>query len=539
MGKARERHGRGAATWLGVVGALALGTAALAPRERESSFAPAFASITEPELETDLLQLASAPLEGRDSPSAGLERAAQYIEGRLKAAGFKPLEGDSYRRAFTRELPEPVPGECSLRLTLDSGETAFEYGRDFVPLATCSGSVQGELVFLGFGIESEKEHFDEVEGRDLLGKIALIVEGEPRHSKRFDGPELTPDATLWKKLSSLRDAKLAGVLVARRAPEAPAGKKKGAPLLAPAELGFRHTFATWNGEAMTAVPDAVPKDLPPTLEVSLACASALLGDDVEELARRIDRSAQPLARRPKGRTVALASKSRTGRVSIDNVVGRLDGSDPLLAAEFVVVGAHYDHIGVDDRGRIGFGADDNASGTAGMLEVAQALALAKPRRSVIACAFAAEEDGLLGSKAFCDSPGVPREKLVAMINLDMLGRGDTTEVAVLGLTQNPELEKLLERAKRLERTGVRSLVTGQGEELFARSDHYSFHQIGVPVLFFFEGLPIERNPDYHTWRDTVDRLDLEKIAHTARLALNTTWLLANDEERPPAPRESR
>jgi Zn-dependent M28 family amino/carboxypeptidase len=194
---------------------------------------------------------------------------------------------------------------------------------------------------------------------------------------------------------------------------------------------------------------------------------------------------------------------------------------------------------VDDRGRIGFGADDNASGTAAMLEVMQALAVAKPRRSVLACAFAAEEDGLLGSKALCDAPPVPRESIVAMINMDMVGRGDAGEVAVLGLVQNPDLEKVLDRARRLSKTGVKNVIVRQGEELFQRSDHYSFHQIGVPVLFFFEGLPIEKNADYHTWRDTLDQLDFDKIENTARLVFNTAWLLADDEVRPPRPRESR
>ena len=118
----------------------------------------------------------------------------------------------------------------------------------------------------------------------------------------------------------------------------------------------------------------------------------------------------------------------------------------------------------------------------------------------------------------------------------MIGRGDTDEVAVLGVRQNRGFEDLLNRAKRLKSTRVKRIVTGQGEELFQRSDHYSFHQIRVPVMFFFEGLPISRNADYHTWRDTIDKLDIEKMMRTSRLAYNAVWLLATDEERPPAPR---
>src|SRR5690606_10201671 len=111
--------------------------------------------------------------------------------------------------------------------------------------------------------------------------------------------------------------------------------------------------------------------------------------------------------------------------------------------------------------------------------------------------------------------------------LDMIGRGDAREVAVLGTRQNPDLERVLARAEQLARTGVREVVTSGGLDLWSRSDHFSFHKIGVPVLFFFEGLPISRNPDYHTWRDTIERLDLAKIENTARLVYNTAWLLAN------------
>ena len=106
---------------------------------------------------------------------------------------------------------------------------------------------------------------------------------------------------------------------------------------------------------------------------------------------------------------------------------------------------------------------------------------------------------------------------------------------MLGVVQNPGFEKLLERAKKLHQSGVAKIVMRQGEELFARSDHFPFHQIGIPAVFFFEGLPIDKNPDYHTWRDSADKLDFDKMLRTTRLVFATTWLLANDDERPPRP----
>jgi Zn-dependent M28 family amino/carboxypeptidase len=251
----------------------------------------------------------------------------------------------------------------------------------------------------------------------------------------------------------------------------------------------------------------------------------------------MDQNARPNKLSWKGRQVLLRSKCEPAEVELDNVVAWLPGSDAKLAEEVLVIGAHYDHIGVDARGRIGFGADDNASGSAGLVEIAQALAQAHPRRSILACSFSGEEDGLLGSQALAARLPVEKSRIVAMVNMDMIGRGDKDEVAVLGIVQNPALEKVLERARKLAPSGVGKLVLRQGEELFQRSDHYSFHQLGLPVLFFFEGLPIERNPDYHTWRDTIDKLDLEKMRRTSVLVYETAWILANDDERPPRSRE--
>jgi hypothetical protein len=505
------------------------------------------------------------------------------------ATGSRATKG-TYLRPFRRRLPEPDPDGCELGLAVGKdAKKEFQLGHDFVPVAGCDGNASGELVFVGFGIDAKTEHYDDLDGLNVRGKIALIVEGEPRNSKAFEGTVISPAASLWTKLEKLARLGAAGVIAVRRSPEMPEkgtgriGGAKTGPARIPGdkpsdkqasdkpaekspsdktghppasdapkdpdpkpdpksdkekpkpddepELGFRYSWATFNG----AAPDARSKTALPTLEVTSACASALLGEDVAALATKIDKSAHPLHPKHAGRNVTLRSKTRDADVQVDNVAGLIPGTDEKLAGEFVVVGAHYDHIGVDARGRIGYGADDNASGSAGLLEIAEALALAPPRRSVIVCSFAGEEEGLLGSKAFCAHLPVTRERIVAMVNLDMIGRGSAAEVAVLGIVQNPSLEKVLERAKALHPTGVQQIVMRQGEELFQRSDHYSFHEIGVPALFFFEGLPIEKNPDYHTWRDTADLLDLDKMLRTTRLTFNAVWLLANDDTRPPKP----
>ncbi|MBK7877593.1 MAG: M20/M25/M40 family metallo-hydrolase [Planctomycetes bacterium] len=526
-------------------------------------FATGYDSIRATELVHDLRYLASPELEGRDTPSVGLELAARRIVERFDDAGLvpapdselvwrelrgtppagadepappRPADGApapapdtsaraTFLRPWKRELPAP---DAASKLAIANG-APFELGVDFVPVAGQEGAAAGELVFAGFGIDARTEKYSDLDGLKLRGKVALVVAGEPEHPRAFDGPEVSPAAALWRKIDALAQAGSAAVLVVRRPPPVK-GKDKKKPAPEPrARLAFRHTWAEWVGSPS----DPEPKHRLPVLELSPACAAKLLGEDVLALADRIDRALKPV-RLKEGARVEVESRVRRDSIAIDNVVGLVRGSE--LPDEYVVVGAHYDHVGVDERGRIGFGADDNASGTSALLELAEAVASAGPRRSVYFCAFSGEEDGLLGSKAFCARLPVERETIVAMVNLDMIGRGDADELAVLGLNQNPSLEKVLQRARALRPSGVTKLVLRQGEELFQRSDHYSFHELGIPSLFFFEGLPIERNKDYHTWRDTFELVDQDKVLHTTRFVFNTVWLLSNDDDRPPKPR---
>jgi hypothetical protein len=535
-----------------VLAGLASGAHAHAP---SGGLATGYESITGRELQDDLRYLASPELEGRDTPSVGLELAAAYVAKRFESAGllhapdsaevWKDLRGTpldpaaaaggttaqgTFLRPWQRTLPAP-DAASKLTIAAAGGAKTFVLGTDFVPVHGLQGSAKGPLLFAGFGIDARSERYSDLDGLKLRGKVALVVEGEPAHAKAFDGPEISPAAALGRKVDALAQAGAAAVLVVRRPPPPGGGagkdKKKEA---APARLGFRHTWADWVG----APNDPAAKQKLPVLELSPACAEALLGEDALTLAQRIERALKPV-RVKEGAEVVVESRTREEALAIDNVVGYVRGGD--LADEHVFVGAHYDHVGVDERGRIGCGADDNASGTAALIEIAEAIARSGPRRSVWFCAFSGEEDGLLGSKALCARLPVPKERVVAMINLDMIGRGDASEVAVIGVNQNPVFEKTLNKARTLKPCGIQKLVMRQGEDLFQRSDHYSFHQLGVPVLFFFEGLPIDRNKDYHTWRDTLDLVDAEKVLNTTRIVFQTTWLISTDDDRPPPPRD--
>ncbi len=505
--------------------------------------ATGFATIEAVDLYQDVCYLAAPELEGRDTPSVGLERAAEHIAAAFAAAGLEDVPGqtESYRWTYVQEraypgrpLALPVQERCGLSFSLEEGGDAveLEFGTHFVPVDGCTGEARGEPVFLGFGIDSEKNPYNDLKGRGLKGKIAVILEGEPRHKRLFEGEEVTREAGLYRKLEVLEERGVAGVLVVRRPPPAPPSRKKSGIDPGPGPLSFRHSWAFFKDHA----PPWLTEVSIPVLEITPEAASRILPCDVLDEAAEIERRGKPRRVDAPGREVFLSAATRPGSANVDNVVGLLRGTE--LPDEYVVIGAHYDHIGVDPRGRIGTGADDNATGTAAVMEMMEAFATERPRRSILAVLFAGEEDGLLGSQAFCARPPVPVEDMVAMVNMDMLGRGERDEILLLGLDQNPELEDVVDRAKKLARTRIKKVHTNRGRELFQRSDHYSFHQVGVPSLFFYEGWPETDNEDYHTFEDTIEKLDMEKVTRSVRLIYNVVWLLANDDSRPPRPETS-
>lgn len=500
----------------------------------------ALASITTEEAEAAVRHLASPALEGRDTPSAGLDLAFAHVAECFTAAGLKPAPGATeLLRTYSLErllydrvvLHTPLAEACLLEVREEKGrggepETprSLRYGVDFVPLAEYAGEAEGELIFAGFGIENSDARYDDFKGLELRGKIVAIVAGEPEHKRLFEGPEVTAEAAVWNKLDALAQRGAAGALVIRRPPVLEKGQD--APSLA-----YRWTRATWIAPTNDKVRQTVP-----TLELHWDAARELLGFDPLDWAEKVDRTGKPQKRAVPRRQVRLVSATRTGPVALPNLVAHLPGSDASLAGEYVVVGAHGDHIGVGPRERVGRGADDNASGVAALMEVAEALALARPARSVLFVCFSGEEDGLLGSAAFVRDLPVPREKVIAMVNLDMIGRGDANHVVALGFPQNPALRDAVQAAQRLGRTGVSKVEECTDAGLFKRSDHYSFHEAGVPSVFFFENYPLEQNRDYHTWRDTPEFVNFEKVRNTARLAALTTWVIAHRRDPLPSPK---
>lgn len=497
-------------------------------------FEAGFASISEKELLVHVTELAAPQLEGRDSPSEGLTRAGEYLIGRLEAMGVAGgMPDGGFRHGYSFERETPAPERCFLAMSPEDGaEVVFVLEEDFVPLPGTEGEGEGPLTFFGFGItEADDKRYDDLKGKNCKGEVVMILEGEPRSKKLFEGPEITEASDVYTKVRALEERGARGVLVVRRPPaEEPKGLD-GKPV-APVPLGFRHTWAEWVGEGRR-VERSAPRI--PVHEISASAAARLLGENVLDLAQKIEASGKPLRRERKDVRVTLRAATTNKPVPLDNVVGLVRGSDPELAGEYVVLGAHYDHIGVDPWGRIGCGADDNGSGSAGLLEIAEAMVKARPRRSVLFCWFSAEEDGLHGSAALVERPPIPTTSMVAMLNVDMIGRLEEDEVYVVGAHVTRAFEDVLKDAKKLKPTQLKKVFTDKGLDLWTRSDHYHFYEKGVPAMFFTEGAIDAENVDYHRFTDTVEKLSLTKMARISRFMFNTAWLIANDPKRPPVP----
>ena len=284
------------------------------------------------------------------------------------------------------------------------------------------------------------------------------------------------------------------------------------------------------------------------------------GGTLEELAQRAEEAGGAAPVEIPGVTVEVAASVRRDAASVDNVVGLIEGSDPGRRGEWLIICAHFDHEGASGS-RIFNGADDNASGVAGLLEIAEAYAAARrggsrPARSILLAAWNAEERGLLGSWAYAEQPLAPLRDTVAVINLDMIGRSEevpegggrrytglapqTAEsnrnaVNVIGASFSAGLREAAEAANRLTNLDLQFRYDNNRSNLLRRSDQWPFLFHRVPAIFVHTGL----HPDYHTERDRPETLDYEKMARVVRLVYDLSWDLAQRTDRPafdrPAP----
>lgn len=473
--------------------------------------------------------------QGRDTPSPGLRASQVHLARHFHALGLTPIAertfGDPGRglladalagaglpsyavpmRAYNLEFgqrPLLWPREDT-RLEIE-GLEALELGVDFMPLSDgFTGAAEGPLVLVGYGIHSKSENYDDLAGLDLEGAVAVIVQGEPRIEGRFGGEDVTAEASVWNKLDALADAGAAGALVLRGS-------------AAPGDLAFHASRASWIPPTFDRVRDQLP-----TLVLSKDAGARLLGVEVSALESEVSRTGAPpgatLRERVDGRRVSLFAALTddqgecvpTVAPPLANVCAALKGPESE-DGPLILVGAHLDHVGVGPRGRVAFGADDNGSGAAALMLMASRLAADPPAAEVWFAGFTGEEDGLLGSRDLASRLRTGRVAL--MVNLDMIGRGPGDSAVVLrGAPDAASLEALDElilAATDAPGHGLRTVRRVDDASFFQRSDHYAFHEVGVPNVFLFEDWPL-REGVYHTWRDTPETVDPLKVARTAR-----------------------
>ena len=493
-------------------------------------------SIRADELREKVTYLASREMKGRGDGSPELRRAAEYIADAFKRHGVKPAgDGGTYFQNFRMFM-----ARLGTRNDFRSGNTDYILGGDYVPhYLSPSAEVEGSLIFMGYGISAPSLKFDEFAGVNLRGRIAVVLDATP-HARDFGSDfnrvDFMERASILTKARNVAAAGGIGMVVLQN-PEIP-----NVPI------------AEW---AATFRPDYPRRDVPmgilddarnPQIPVIILSEGAgrRLVPSLRDLQRNIDVTLRP-------RSVDLGRRARL-RVDIQpasfptqNVLGLIEGSHPQLRREVVVVGAHYDHDG-EHAGQIWPGADDNASGTSGVLELAEAFGSGHmvPARSILLCAFAGEEKGELGSQHYADHPVIPVNRTVAMLQMDMIGRNEehpanrvlqleretsaqnANSVNLIGSIFSPDLRRIMEDANRRVGLVLKFRYDDTPENLLRRSDQWAFLKVGIPALFVHTG----EHPDYHQPGDTPDKINYPKMEKIVRLVFLAVETIANSPARP-------
>ena len=466
-----------------------------------------YRDVTVGELRDHVKYLASDSLKGRMTGSAGDSLAAGYIKRELASFGFIPLTGDGFQRF--RVTSKLVAGPENF-LSVDNKN--FDPEKDFMPLAFSANSgLIAEALFLGYGfnINNDSLKWNDYEGIDVKDKWVMILRADPE-TEKSDSPFIPFSADRGKALLA-KDMGAAGVL-----------------FVSGTAYDSQDNFESLNSNDF-------PVDIP-VLRIKREVADIILSGTKQTIAgleKKLNESGKPQSF-PSMKNVSGKAEILKEMVTTRNVAMILPGEDENLKNEYIIIGAHFDHLGMGGPGSssravdtvgVHHGADDNASGVGMMLELAEKFAHTKGshKRSIICVAFTGEELGLLGSKYFANNPGIDLSNVNAMINLDMVGRLQETNILQISGVGTAE--------------GFRDLVYSESdttiikltlsEEGYGPSDHTSFYGKNIPVLFYSTGAHL----DYHTPSDTYDKLNYKGMVNISSLIFNLTEKLASSPDR--------
>ncbi|RYY55213.1 MAG: M28 family peptidase [Chitinophagaceae bacterium] len=491
---------------------LFLGACTFASAQKTANPTSFAKTITAEDMKKHLYIIASAEMEGRDTPSPGLEKAASYIENHFKSLGLTAGNNGSYRQYY------PIYRDSVTDTWLKVNGQPYQLSNDFQPNTNVNHPASyrfSEVVFAGYGIVDSSS--DAYSNLDVKGKLVLLLDGAPTGYK--GGTGFNSPANSFAKIGRAQEKGASAVLfVSGTYPRKTFPGAAGSPNL----HGYSASY------------------FPQTFSISQSVAAAIMGKDGEKILDNMKTA--PLPSRSYKANIDLGFFTKTIVDSASNVIGVLEGTDKK--EEYLFITSHYDHVGKRPDGTIYYGADDDGSGTTGILELAEAFAKAKaagkgPRRSIVFMTVSGEEKGLWGSEYYSNHPIFPLEKTTADLNIDMIGRvgveylkakdsanyvyviGDdklSTDLTPITDMVNKKYTKMILDRKYND--------PNDQNRFYYRSDHYNFAEKGVPVIFYFNGV----HADYHKPTDTPDKINYSLMAKRGQLVFFTAWEMANRNE---------
>jgi Zn-dependent M28 family amino/carboxypeptidase len=505
-----------------------------------SSAAPSFSqskglkTITAEDLRYHLEFLADPVFRGRETTSQELEIATLYMANLAKHRGLKPILADG---SFYQTIPLTVNtvsvDHTRLHLLRNQSEVTFFYGKSFGGNFRSAGSFSGDLFFAGFGYTNTEAGWDDLKEVDITGKVVMILDARvPSLPLSGAGSQ-----SLSSRINRIRSMGASAVLVVVSREREAAGSSifKSIPSGRMATLydSQRTRFDAPQQAAQTQTPQARPSLPFAQAEIRHDVAARILGISKEEIGKMFvtleaGKAVEPSAVRDT--RVQLDVVLDSYEATSSSVIAMVEGSDPVLKNEYVVVCGHHDHLGMTG-GVVIAGADDNGTGTVALIEIAEALMTERPRRSVIIAWFTGEERGLIGAHYFINNCPVPVEKISACINLDMLGRNSRDSLFLVASDLlSTELDASINKVNRQFGVNFNFDYTYSNlthpQRVYFRSDHYPMIRFGIPSVWLFCGF----TPDYHTPRDVLEFIDYTKFLKATPLAYLSVFDIGNRKE---------
>jgi hypothetical protein len=496
-------------------------------------------SITGPMVVSHIHFLASKYCRGRETGDYGMDVADKYISSVLYGSEVTPAGdmGSYFQQVRLKSVA--LSENVYLKLTDQSGgapliqDAQLEF--DYLPInISAEREVNGSVVFAGYGITAPEHNYDDYKNINAKGKIVLVMRHEPGENddkSPFEGRKLSKYGTFLTKILNAQKHGAVGILFVTDPMNHEDLSLEGGyfsgtswPSLQKKRMKddedfkyhrFRSRFRIIGDDFGVKIP---------AIFIDGDFAKNLLGEKISllQIQKEIDKSLKPNSFTIPGKKIRMRVDFKTQFIKANNIVFKVEGSDPALKNEVVIVGAHYDHEGKDNRGRVYGGADDNASGSAGVIELARAFKKlkVKPKRTILFILFTAEEKGLLGARYYVKNPLFPLKKTIAMVNLDMIGRNEVDQISLVGKYQYPKLFNIVDKANK---KSVNFDINFSVESFIRNSDHFPFMREKIPSIFFNSG----SHDQLHTPEDTVGRIIVEKVEKVVQLVFLILWDTAN------------